>query len=497
LQINTKTKKERHVRLQPPYRLEQAGGANESGVTEEAPMDVHFVFLEGETWMPFLAAVQGEFALLTRCRPIPDVTLFDIDGRAYRLEGFAALACGGGGGDAGTAVTATATCCRDGWCRKVRRLQGPAEGGGADAEDDREVPTLRRRHTLAFDSNVGLGSRFTRQRATFRFVERTSGCTTAPECRDEVTKEEGRELLLEQWLKPRLPDEVLLPGDVRVENFAALEWGGAGAQRRRRHGMSGHFQNKAQWMPLELELELPSAGRLTLPEALEGIDELGLEDYGRGLALADIEALTGSAGAGGDDARCSICFCDVEAEDVTSSSSTARAPGAIELQCGHIFHGECIRLWFKEKRRCPICQRNFGWLLGSQPTKGTMRWNYEAYQLPGHPGCLSMIAMDFDFPQGLDEHGNSYKKRKARGYLPANAQGVVLLELFKVAFRRRAMFGLGHSLATEAYRPTFNIHIKTNVHGGATTHGYPDETYFVRAMEELAVNGITRLDLPV
>ena len=53
------------------------------------------------------------------------------------------------------------------------------------------------------------------------------------------------------------------------------------------------------------------------------------------------------------------------------------------------------------------------------------------------------------------------------------------------SLRRRVMFGLGISAEKRIYRPTFNVHLKTAPEGGAENHGFPDETYFQRAMEEL------------
>jgi len=169
----------------------------------------------------------------------------------------------------------------------------------------------------------------------------------------------------------------------------------------------------------------------------------------------------------------------------------------LQLECGHAYHVGCIRQWFAEKKRCPTCQRDFGKIVGNQPRIGEMRWHHEDFVLPGHFGSAGTFVVEFFFPEGRDDHGVAHGKRKARGYLPCNVQGAVLLELFKVAFRRRVMFGLGHSFATESYRPTFNIHLKTSTSSGVAGHGYPDEDYFERAMEELALNGITRADLPL
>jgi deltex-like protein len=134
-------------------------------------------------------------------------------------------------------------------------------------------------------------------------------------------------------------------------------------------------------------------------------------------------------------------------------------------------------------------------VIGDQPRQGIFEWRIEPFSLPGH-SATETIVIEFNFPPGLDEAGRRYDGRKPKGYLPGNVQGAILLELFKVAFRRRVMFGLGQSMTTSAYRPTFNIHIKTSTHRGTTGHGYPDDDYLQRSLEELRDNGITMADLP-
>jgi len=147
--------------------------------------------------------------------------------------------------------------------------------------------------------------------------------------------------------------------------------------------------------------------------------------------------------------------------------------------------------WFKERPECPTCKRRFGKVIGSQPRTGIMSWYVErGSSLPGHAGDDTMV-LSFDFPKGVDETGEAYQHRQQRAYLPDNTKGRILLELFRLAFRRRVMFGLGLSMTLGIRRPTFNIHLKTSRTGGVTRHGFPDDDYFVRAMSELFANGIT------
>mmetsp|Transcript_11226 Transcript_11226/g.13644 ORF Transcript_11226/g.13644 Transcript_11226/m.13644 type:complete len:115 (-) Transcript_11226:108-452(-) len=101
----------------------------------------------------------------------------------------------------------------------------------------------------------------------------------------------------------------------------------------------------------------------------------------------------------------------------------------------------------------------------------------------------------FEFPPGTDDAGRTYPGRREKGYLPNNCQGIIQLELFKVAFRRRVMFALSTSLTTGRFKPTFNIHIKTKSRGGAAQHAYPDNDYFQRSLDELKNVGISVADL--
>jgi hypothetical protein len=101
----------------------------------------------------------------------------------------------------------------------------------------------------------------------------------------------------------------------------------------------------------------------------------------------------------------------------------------------------------------------------------------------------------FQFPSALDEEGRRYNSRAEQAILLNNPEGVALLKLYQVAFKRRCMFGLGTSMTFGDYRPTFNIHIKTRENGGAAHHGYPDPTYLERCLEELAASGVTVKDI--
>ena len=43
--------------------------------------------------------------------------------------------------------------------------------------------------------------------------------------------------------------------------------------------------------------------------------------------------------------RCSICQYEFEAEDIIKP-----------LPCEHLYHTECINIWLKTERTCPVCK---------------------------------------------------------------------------------------------------------------------------------------------
>ncbi|CAK9090420.1 Probable E3 ubiquitin-protein ligase DTX3 (Protein deltex-3) (Deltex3) (RING finger protein 154) (RING-type E3 ubiquitin transferase DTX3), partial [Durusdinium trenchii] len=180
----------------------------------------------------------------------------------------------------------------------------------------------------------------------------------------------------------------------------------------------------------------------------------------------------------------------------SSAARGSREGPVFRLQCGHVYHTECLKKWFEQRASCPLCLKGFGKVIGNQPRNGSFQWYVDTnMQLPGHMNAKNTIVIQFDFPPGTDDDGRGYPGRREKGYLPCNCQGILQLELFKVAFQRRVMFGLGTSMASGKYKPTFNIHIKTKSRGGATQHGYPDPDYFQRSLDELKSMGISIADL--
>mmetsp|Transcript_43324 Transcript_43324/g.110259 ORF Transcript_43324/g.110259 Transcript_43324/m.110259 type:complete len:370 (+) Transcript_43324:94-1203(+) len=291
-----------------------------------------------------------------------------------------------------------------------------------------------------------------------------------------------KETLLAAVRHETRPVAVCLPSGGTIERLSELELGFAGML----YQPTCHIhQKKAVWVPLQMVVPRPAPGLVALPDELDEDDACcGISRYGRLLEEDEVKEL-----ADGNDAfesTCPICLSEVTGED---------AGPVFQLRCQHIYHKDCIEHWFNNKQRCPQCQQDFGKVTGSQPRIGSMDWQFTDESLPGHEDAKETIVVHFTFPKGLDEQGRAYQGRCTKCFLPANNEGFILLELFKVAFRRRVMYGLGQSMTRDVYRPTFNIHLKTSRKRGIEGHGYPDASYFSRALEELRANGVTIADL--
>lgn len=77
-----------------------------------------------------------------------------------------------------------------------------------------------------------------------------------------------------------------------------------------------------------------------------------------------------------------------------------------------------------------------------------------------------------------------------RGIFPSPWQ---VLELLKVAWKRRLIFTVGTSSTTgETDTVVWNeIHHKTEMDRNVTGHGYPDPNYLQNVLAELAAQGVT------
>lgn len=230
---------------------------------------------------------------------------------------------------------------------------------------------------------------------------------------------------------------------------------------------------------LRLRPSLAPAAELVLPRDLDeegAAPELG--DWSTPITgRAAVQHCTNT----GAEASCTICLSHFW-EDADSQVR--------RLQCGHLFHDGCLSRWFDERLECPTCKHRFGTIVGNQPRIGSLAWTTEASALPGSLPQVGTIVVSIYFPRGVDEQGSEFAERREKAYLPDDARGRLLLALFQLAFRRRVLFGLGLSMKLGIRRATFNIHLKTARRGGPTLHGYPDDAYFERCLEELHANGV-------
>jgi len=128
--------------------------------------------------------------------------------------------------------------------------------------------------------------------------------------------------------------------------------------------------------------------------------------------------------------------------------------------------------------------------VGQQPG-GTMSVNLDRRS--------GLCLLYFSFPGGLDCSDYTYQERHQKVYVQKNFAGLVLLELFVVAFNRGLLFKLGKSQTGGGkYWATIgDIPLKT----APTGHfGYGDANfnrqYLIDALRALELNGVTLDDLP-
>ncbi|KAM6242228.1 putative E3 ubiquitin-protein ligase DTX2 isoform 2-T3 [Porphyrio hochstetteri] len=171
--------------------------------------------------------------------------------------------------------------------------------------------------------------------------------------------------------------------------------------------------------------------------------------------------------------------------------------------CQHSFHMLCVLAMYSSGNKdgslqCPSCKTIYGEKTGTQP-KGKMEVSTFSQSLPGHKDC-GTIQIVYHISRGIQgpEHPNPGMPYTARGfprycYLPDNEKGRKVLELLKVAWKRRLIFTVGTSSTTgESNTVVWNeIHHKTELDTNLSGHGYPDPNYLDNVLAELAAQGVT------
>ncbi|XP_053130964.1 probable E3 ubiquitin-protein ligase DTX2 isoform X2 [Hemicordylus capensis] len=172
-------------------------------------------------------------------------------------------------------------------------------------------------------------------------------------------------------------------------------------------------------------------------------------------------------------------------------------------KCGHTFHLLCVLAMYTSGNKdgslqCPSCKTIYGEKTGTQPS-GKMDVSTLPESLPGYAGCGS-IQIAYYINKGIQgpEHPSPGAPYTARGfprycYLPDNEKGRKVLELLKVAWKRRLIFTVGTSTTTgESNTVVWNeIHHKTEMNSNVSGHGYPDPNYLDNVLAELAAQGVT------
>uniref|UniRef100_A0A8C3UBL6 E3 ubiquitin-protein ligase n=1 Tax=Catharus ustulatus TaxID=91951 RepID=A0A8C3UBL6_CATUS len=207
------------------------------------------------------------------------------------------------------------------------------------------------------------------------------------------------------------------------------------------------------------------------------------------------------------DEDCMICMEKLSSpsgysDSCQSSSIRPEAVGRLR-NCQHSFHMLCMLAMYSNGNKdgslqCPSCKTIYGEKTGTQP-KGKMEISTFPQSLPGHKDC-GTIRIVYHISRGIQgpEHPNPGMPYTARGfprycYLPDNEKGRKVLELLKVAWKRRLIFTVGTSNTTgESNTVVWNeIHHKTEMDSNLSGHGYPDPNYLDNVLAELAAQGVT------
>lgn len=143
---------------------------------------------------------------------------------------------------------------------------------------------------------------------------------------------------------------------------------------------------------------------------------------------------------------------------------------------------------------CPTCTQAYA-LPGVQPS-GSMRTSTEPLSCDGHAGCPTIV-IQYDFPSGVQgprdpTPGVPYRGTRRTCYYPDSPYGWSCVSLLRLTFERGQLFRIGESATTGHDNVVVwgGIHQKTAMHGGVTSHGWPDDTCLQRLQSEAASKGV-------
>ena len=167
-------------------------------------------------------------------------------------------------------------------------------------------------------------------------------------------------------------------------------------------------------------------------------------------------------------------------------------------QCHHCFHYDCIRRFLQDKAMCPLCRKNIGPPQGLCPS-GTMEIEPIDRLCPGFGPLTKAIIVKYKMPSGAqsiyhENPGLSYQASTRTTYLPANREGIQLLDRLKFAWSHGLTFSVGTSLTTRQTNCIVwsSIHHKTSLDGGP--HGFPDSAFIKNCNDELTALGVPPAD---
>lgn len=175
----------------------------------------------------------------------------------------------------------------------------------------------------------------------------------------------------------------------------------------------------------------------------------------------------------------------------------------VELTCSTsrmlcIFRESVIVRWFDTKPECPNCKYIYH-TPGSQPS-GEMKVTTIRTSCSGYPNTPTILIY-YKFPDGIQNKrmirpGSRYYGDSRTVYLPDIPEGRYALRLLMCCFRIGKLFRVGDSVTTGMKNVLIwgAVHQKTSMHGGASKHGWPDKSYFIRMQSECAGVGILDLD---
>lgn len=155
----------------------------------------------------------------------------------------------------------------------------------------------------------------------------------------------------------------------------------------------------------------------------------------------------------GKDATCCLCLQEFEDEDFDEKDETKTNVVRLSKCNGHFYHYECcgksIEEYVMEKGFCPYCKVRYVQQFGNQP-EGQLSVTKIHSSLPGYPSS-GTILMSFSFPSGIqgDQHphpGKRYHGDERIAYFPDTKEGRIVVSLFQIAFQRKLLFTIGHSL---------------------------------------------------